>query len=110
MQEDYVDEGRAFPGGPDLAHQFPDENKDKAVQTIRNLRKTIEAAIANTSPTKSAKKPQGRTTDLSKVEFRENFYDIVLDYLLDEGYADNEENAISMMSAMSEDWINSIIG
>lgn len=95
--------------------QFPLENKDKAVQTIRDLRKTIEAEIAKVSPTKSAKKPeqQGgrrRTTDLSKVEVRENFYDIVLDYLLDEGYADNEENAISMMSAMSEDWINSIIG
>lgn len=117
MQEDYVDEGRAFSGGPDLAHTFPDKNKDKAVKTIRDLRKTIEAEIAKTSQTRSARNPEqqgGRrpTTNLDNVRIGEShdFYDLVLDYLLDEGYADTEENAISMMSAMSEDWINSIIG
>ena len=112
-----VDEGRAFSGGPDLAHTFPNKNKKKAVQIIRDLRKTIEAEIANASQTRSARKPEqqgGRrpTTNLDNVRIGEShdFYDLVLDYLLDEGYADTEENAISMMSAMSEDWINSIIG
>ena len=109
--------------------QFPLKNKDKAVQIIRNLRQTIEAEIANASQTRSAKKPpttkpeqtptlrrsRGTTNksgDTWKASTAEqfDFYDLVLDYLLDEGYADTEENAISMMSAMSEDWINSIIG
>lgn len=38
-----------------------------------------------------------------------DFYDLVLDHLLDEGYCESEENAISMMAAMSEEWIDSII-
>lgn len=36
-------------------------------------------------------------------------YDLVLDYLLDEGYADTEESALKIMSNMSEEWVDSII-
>lgn len=36
-------------------------------------------------------------------------YDVVLSHLLDEGYADTEEAAISIMANMSENWIDSII-
>lgn len=117
MQEDYVDEGRAFPGGPDLAHTVPLSPEDRAtLERIKRERKAQAAERANTSQTRSARKPeqQGdrkRTTNLKDVRIGEShdFYDLVLDYLLDEGYADTEENAISMMSAMSEDWIDSII-
>jgi hypothetical protein len=102
-------EGRAFSGGPDLAHKFPlsDEEK-KSAQSLGFAAKAKAEKKAEESETKSASKPKKK----KKLEFevRENFYDLVLDYLLDEGYADTEENAISMMSAMSEDWINSIIG
>lgn len=36
-------------------------------------------------------------------------YDLVLDYLLDEGYADSEDNAITIMANMSEEWIDDIL-
>lgn len=36
-------------------------------------------------------------------------YDVVLDYLLDEGYADTEEAALVIMSNMSEAWVDNII-
>lgn len=38
-----------------------------------------------------------------------DLYDVVLDHLLDEGYADTEENAITIMANMSEEWIDEII-
>tara|TARA_R110000868_G_scaffold113546_1_gene304648 strand:- start:4668 stop:5939 length:1272 start_codon:yes stop_codon:yes gene_type:complete len=37
-------------------------------------------------------------------------YDIILSYLLDEGYANSVEAAESIMVSMSEDWVLSIIG
>lgn len=106
-------EKRLFPGAPDLAHRFSLSPKEKEMaENIGFAARAKAERQAAESQTKSASKSNGgrtRTTDLSKVEFRENFYDLVLDYLLDEGYADTEENAISMMSAMSEDWIDSIV-
>ena len=37
-------------------------------------------------------------------------FDVILEYLLDEGYADTVENAESIMMNMSEDWRESIVG
>jgi len=39
-----------------------------------------------------------------------DLYDIILSHLLDEGYADTNENALVIMANMSEEWKNSIIG
>ena len=36
-------------------------------------------------------------------------YELVLEYLLDEGLCDSQENAEAMMAHMSEGWISSII-
>jgi hypothetical protein len=38
-----------------------------------------------------------------------NLYDIIVPYLLDEGYAESEESAESIMENMSEEWINFVI-
>lgn len=35
--------------------------------------------------------------------------EIIVDYLLDEGYASDESSAFAIMSAMSEDWKNMIL-
>ena len=35
-------------------------------------------------------------------------FDVILEYLLDEGYADTNENALVIMANMSEEWIESI--
>ena len=39
-----------------------------------------------------------------------DLYDIILSHLIDEGYADTNENALVIMANMSEEWKNSIIG
>jgi hypothetical protein len=38
-----------------------------------------------------------------------DFYDLVLSHLLDEGYADTNENALVIMTNMSEEWRESIL-
>lgn len=38
-----------------------------------------------------------------------DMYDAVLNYLISEGYAETEENALVIMSNMSEEWRNSIL-
>lgn len=112
MEESYVeiDEKRLVPGTPDRAHRFPltDEERE-IVERIRQQREKNDKKTSASSTTKSAsRKP---TTKLSDIQVRESydFYDLVLDHLLDEGYCESEENAISMMAAMSEEWIDSII-
>lgn len=36
-------------------------------------------------------------------------YDLVLEYLLTEGFAETEEAAIQIMSNMSEEWVDNIL-
>jgi hypothetical protein len=57
-----------------------------------------------------------RARDDAKADFKKyglpesvDLYDVVLDHLLDEGYADTEENAITIMANMSEEWIDEIL-
>lgn len=40
---------------------------------------------------------------------RNESYDVILEYLLDEGYADTIESAESIMNSMSEEWIDEIL-
>ena len=57
-------------------------------------------------------KYEKRVSDISKNLNKEqvDLYDIILSHLLDEGYADTQEEAEAIMVNMSEDWKNSIIG
>lgn len=63
---------------------------------------------ASTKSVKKATKYKGPKVTPSIVE-EVHLYDVVLDYLLDEGYADTEENAITIMANMSEEWIDDIL-
>ncbi|MEN6554621.1 MAG: hypothetical protein ABFC34_17245 [Methanobacterium sp.] len=38
-----------------------------------------------------------------------DYYDIILEYLITEGYAETVENAEAIMVSMSEEWVSSII-
>ena len=40
--------------------------------------------------------------------YEPDLYDVILEYLLDEGYADTQEAALAIMGNMSEDWRESI--
>jgi hypothetical protein len=45
---------------------------------------------------------------LTPIESYKESYDIIFDYLLDEGYADTEDSALVIMANMSEEWRESI--
>jgi len=55
------------------------------------------------------KKPRKRTTDMRNVQVHEDLYDVILSYLLDEGYAESVEQAEVIMVNMSEEWRESIV-
>ena len=40
--------------------------------------------------------------------YEPDLYDVILEYLLDEGYADTQESALAIMANMTEEWIESI--
>ena len=120
VYDDIIDEKRLFPGAPGYSLSFPLKNKDEIVNKLRELaamraelygQTRKKSAKLNDKPNENEKPTRKRTTRLSDVRIGESydFYDVVLDYLLDEGYCESEENAISMMAAMSEEWIDSII-
>ena len=64
---------------------------------------------ASTSPTGGT--PPKLTPRQAKLnmEMEYDAYDIVLEHLLDEGYADTEESALAIMTNMSEEWRESIV-
>jgi hypothetical protein len=55
------------------------------------------------------KKPRKRTTDMRNVKVHEDLYDVILSYLLDEGYAESVDQAEVIMVNMSEEWRESIL-
>lgn len=112
-----------------LAHKFPLTPKEQELagsigraaedmarqqsgrSTTKSGRRKPDSTPTNTSVS-SRPKSRGTTNkkgDTWTASQHENFYDVVLDYLLDEGYCDTEEKAITMMASMSEEWIDSII-
>jgi hypothetical protein len=69
--------------------------------TKRGLSRSITASnVARTAEKKRLMNPQ-ESYDI-------DLYDIILEHLLDEGYADTEESATAIMANMSEDWKESI--
>jgi len=55
-------------------------------------------------------KPSREIIRKGKQEEGFDMFDLILSHLLDEGYADTQEAAIAIMSNMSEEWRDSIIG
>ena len=45
-----------------------------------------------------------------KDSYEYDLYDVILEYLLDEGYAETPEAALAIMGNMSEEWMGNIIG
>jgi hypothetical protein len=65
---------------------------------------------------RSVKKTKGEKSAFGTMRnvggpYKEEFdtYDLVLEYLLDEGFADTEDSALQIMSNMSEDWRGKIL-
>jgi hypothetical protein len=63
---------------------------------------------ASTKSVKKATKYKGPKVMPSMAE-EVDTYDVILSHLLDEGFADTEKNAITIMANMSEAWIDEIL-
>ena len=54
-------------------------------------------------------KPEAPIKRVIKASYESDIYDVILEYLINEGYADTYEAAESIMVNMSEDWRESIV-
>jgi hypothetical protein len=92
-----------------------DLGKGSGNQSLLNNPNASKAAppkpAATATPKPTAAKPSG--FDLAKkgvnLASDVDIFDLVKGHLLDEGYAETEQNAIVMMANMSEEWRNSIL-
>ena len=57
----------------------------------------------------SYKSVYDNSEELQENRNHDDTYDLVLEYLVSEGFADTEENAQVIMSNMSEAWFKSIV-
>ena len=100
-----------FPGAPKHSHKFPLSPEElKSATEIGKLANEKAKRMSAGSQTKSPSAPTPKR-ERKKLEYevREDAYDVVLNHLLNEGYCDSQESAITMMAAMSQDWIDSIL-
>ena len=75
-------------------------------------RKYDPAAIENDAITRQMGKPKPeapRRKITINASYESDIYDVILEYLINEGYADTIENAESIMVNMSKDWMGSIV-
>jgi hypothetical protein len=110
LQEAYVDvynEGKSsrprYPAGRGVLDQ--ERRDEKRESSAENMRGHMEGPGTVTKNPKKLRKQKamgelGEQTDL---------YDIILSHLLDEGYAETQEQAEVIMVNMSEDWRESIM-
>jgi hypothetical protein len=68
----------------------------------------MSAVAATHDPEKSKEKERQNRIRGSQTE-SVDLYDVVLEHLLGEGFAETEENALTIMANMSEEWIDSIL-
>jgi hypothetical protein len=86
--------------------------KLKDVETLRKLsarkrQKPEDVGSGNKARRRAGKEVKDSTLGISDSY---DYYDIILSYLLDEGYAETPEAAEAIMVNMSEEWRDSIIG
>ncbi len=83
-------------------------NTKQANQINSRFVKPTERAV-NRSLLAATNAKHAEKTRLMKSNEQVDLYDLVLSHLLDEGYADTNENALVIMTNMSEEWRESIL-
>jgi hypothetical protein len=82
--------------------------KLRDVETLRNLSSRKRETPKNLGSGNRAKRRAGQEVKDSRLSVSDSYeydlYDIVLSYLLDEGYAESQESAEAIMVSMSEEW------
>jgi hypothetical protein len=87
---------------------YLDENILDDIKTAIKRRRE-KAAIKRRKVQYELGKPHRNTERIPVRAYSEEFCDILLSYLLDEGYANNLDSAEKIMVNMSEDWAYSIV-
>ena len=87
-------------GTPEATKRASDMNKN----FIRPTEKAVNRALLAATNARHAEK-----TRLQALNNSYELFDVILEYLIIEGYADTNENALVIMANMSEDWRESIL-
>jgi hypothetical protein len=90
-----------------LASRKKRREQDTSTQKHGTLRQEYRDAIRRGEEILAARKAENRARGTQKEQV--DLYDIILSHLLDEGYADTQEQAEVIMVNMSEDWRESIV-
>ena len=86
--------------------------KTHGPEPFTNPRKKSKSDTRSASMVSSAEEPKPnpkRKTQLGNVQIREDIYDAILSHLIEEGYAETQEQAEVIMVNMSEEWRESIV-
>ena len=88
------------------------DRKLRDVETLRKLSARKRQKPEDVGSGNKARRRAGKEVKDSRIAVSDSYdyYDIILSYLLDEGYAETPEAAEAIMVNMSEEWRDSIIG
>ena len=105
--------------------QDPEKRGMSSYPSTKTANKINQLNYEKSKIPKESKKAKKIETRVSKLQSRFNrdgkeyqdyvskeevdLYDVILEYLISEGYADTNENALVIMANMSEDWRESIV-
>jgi hypothetical protein len=84
--------------------------KTHGPEPFTNPRKKSNSDTRSASMVSSPEEPKPkRKTQLGNVKIREDIYDVILSHLIEEGYAETQEQAEVIMTNMSEEWREGIL-
>jgi hypothetical protein len=89
----------------DVAGRTAQSARNAAARTSRNVKGGIKGAIAGAA----SKVASGASRLANRMSEDVDIYDVVIDHLISEGYAETHEAAEKIMVNMSEDWVNAIV-
>jgi hypothetical protein len=97
-----------------LDEKFSDDTKRRATKHIKDTKKLLRSMGTEIddkyNPEPEGYEPKSDKKIKKKTQKEQvDLYDIILSHLLDEGYADTQEQAEVIMVNMSEDWRESIM-
>ena len=104
----------SFGLGGEKPKDIADRTKSYSDTELNNVSRTSDEKEPGKGRSKSAREFQLKVIarekrKRSKVNEEADLYDIILSHLLDEGYADTQEQAEAIMVNMSEEWRQSIV-
>lgn len=101
---EYLEESQHARENPDEYERSPEAREGR-----RNRSGINDPKTGINSPAFAAFMAQQMGGKKKKKAMKEDVYQIILSYLLDEGYADDAHSAVAIMGNMSEEWRDSIV-